>query len=146
MPKIAVAVIALLAVALFHVLAKDHDKTGKVRSCLEHAGANVTQSTFFEDVLSSGAQTQGQEMAGPMQNMARDIDGRLLDVHFGADYALVIVAKNGGEADKFGDFFASLGTIGALQTLPAKRTGKTLVLWSQPPATVAATALDGCVD
>jgi hypothetical protein len=146
MPKIAVAVIALIAVALFHVLAKDHDKTGKVRSCLEHAGASVTPSTMFEDILSSGAAAQGEEMAGPMLNIARDVDSRLLNVRFGADDALVIVAKNGGEADKFGDFFASLGTIGALQTLPARRTGNVLVLWSQPPQTVAASSLDGCID
>jgi hypothetical protein len=146
MPKIAVAVIALIAVALFHVLAKDGDKTEKVRSCLEHAGASVTQSTLFEDILSSGATAQGEEMAGPMLNIARDVDGRLLNVRFGADDALVIVAKSGGEADKFGDFFASLGTVGALQTLPAKRTRNILVLWSQPPETVAATALDDCVD
>ena len=144
MPKIAVALIAVLAVAIYHMHGKD--KTGKVRSCFEHAGASVTQSTLFEDILASGAAAQGQEMAGPMQNIARDIDARLLNVRFGADDALVIVAKNGREADKFGDYFASLETIGALQTMSPERTGNIIVLWSQPPATLAAAALDRCVD
>jgi hypothetical protein len=144
MPKIAVAVIAVLAVALYHMHEKD--KTAKVRSCFEHAGASVTQSTLFEDILAAGATAQGEEMAGPMQSIARDVDGRLLDVRFGADDALVIVAKSSREADKFGDFFASLETVGALQTLSPRRTGNIIVLWSQPPETVAAAALDGCID
>jgi hypothetical protein len=144
MSKIAVALIVVLAVAIYHMHGKD--KTGEVRSCFEHSGASVMKSTLFEDILSSGAAAQGQEMAGPMLNIARDVDGRLLNVRFGTDDALVIVAKNGREADKFGDFFASLETIGALQTMSPRRSGDVLVLWSQPPTTGAAAALDDCLD
>jgi hypothetical protein len=144
MPKIAVAIIAVLAFALFRM--HGGDKSAEVRSCIEHAGASAGPSTMFEDILSAGAAAQGQESAGPMQNVAREIDGRLLNVRFGADDALVIVAKSGSEADKFGDFFASLSMVGALQTMPPKRVGNVLVLWSQPPATLAANAVDHCID
>jgi hypothetical protein len=143
MIKLGIGAVAVLVVG-FLLLHRAHDsKAERTSSCLEKTGASVQQSTFVEDVLSSGAAEQGVDVGEPLRKLAADVDKNLYEVRYGDSSALLVFTKGGRAMDEVElrlHAFSELGGGG-----PATRYGNVLVLWPESPSDEAAAAVEGCL-
>jgi hypothetical protein len=140
---IKVGIGAVLAVGFF-LLHRPHDsKAERTSSCLEKTGATVQQSTFVEDVLSSGAAAQAVEVGDPLRKLAAEVDKNLYEVRYGDASALLVFTKGGRAMDEVELRLHALSELGGGG--PATRYGNVLVLWPESPSDEASSAVEGCL-
>jgi hypothetical protein len=97
------------------------------KDCFEKAGARVTQSTFFEEIL-------GDHPAAKLG------DEQIYDVYFGNVSAMVAFTGEKETAIEFAQFVTQAGPYA-----PEVVDG-TVVVWTDEPAPENASAVRACVD
>jgi hypothetical protein len=98
----------------------------QAKGCLEKAGASVTQSTFFREIL------------GP-ESPAKLGDQHILDVRFGEAAAMVAFTDDRSTARELAQFLTLAGPYAP------EVVEKVVVVWTDEPSRESAAAVRDCV-
>ena len=143
MPKIAIAVIAVLGIGYLALHGRGEERAAKTRSCLEQEGASVQQSTFFEEVFTAAAAEQGEQMPAPFMDLVRNLEKYFYEVRFADTTATLLFARDEGNAEQLQVDATQLEV--PLTTVPPQRYGSVLVFWPQAPTAAASASVSGCL-
>jgi hypothetical protein len=129
------------AVAAFLVLGRD-DTAEAVRECIEKAGATVEASPNFAQLFPYAMALGADSRVGSYPELE---EATVYGVAYGEGEALLFVGDDESDAEAFERTLTGFAAGGGV-TLPSRRAGKVLLIWTVPLASFAAAPLDDCVD
>ena len=129
---------AVAAAVLFYVVHGHDASAAKVASCLQKAGAAVSQTRFLENTF--GVTADGQQLPSGSMSALRRADKGNYDVELSGDTGLLMVIGGGYTQEQVQQSLEGSG--GAIT---AQGSGRIVMYWTGEPSASARSTLDHCL-